>query len=124
MHAVNCFLLKYSLTVKISIQTVATLDSLKPNREDRLWHGVHAVAFGKHDKHPQTLSASVPETPEQIFKLFSNHNLHMASEKHICQKDRKHVDCCHFLIIKSDETATGVGTKSQAHSILQDSGRF
>lgn len=72
-----------------SIQTVPTLHSLKPNHEDRLWHGVHAVAFGKHDKHPQTLFASVPETPEQIFKLFSNHNLHMASEKHTCQKDRK-----------------------------------
>lgn len=29
-----------------------------------------------------------PRNPKQIFRLFCNHNLHTASEKHICQKDR------------------------------------
>ncbi len=32
--------------------------------------------------------------------------------------------CCHFLIIKSDETATDVGANSGDYYILQDSGIF
>lgn len=121
-HVVNCFSLKYSSQSQSpsrqlprrthSSQTVKTDSGM----ESTLWLLQSMINTHK------PFSASVPESPEQIFKLFSNHNLHMASEKHICQKDRMHVDCCHLLIIKPDETAIGVGANSQAHFILHDSG--
>lgn len=95
IHVVNHFLTNYSLRVKISIQTVPTVDSFEPNQD--------AVAFGRHDKHPQALLYFSPWNPWADFQAFPQSQTPMAFEKYICQKDRKHVDCCHFLIIKSVE---------------------
>lgn len=52
------------LTQKINLHSdIATLDSLNPNLKD-------AVAFGRHDKHPQTFSASASWSPRGDFQAF------------------------------------------------------
>lgn len=102
---------------KISIQTLPhwthSTQTLK----------MHCLLEGTINTHKPFL-LQPPETPEAIFKRFCNSNLHWPLWNIFVEKDKKHVNSCHFLIIKSVETAISVGTSSQTCSSLQDSGQF
>lgn len=82
-------------------QTAARLEPLKP----RFWLSVHGMAFGQLDKHPRTLLSQGPRKPQADFQAFlQSQSPHGLRETYL-PKRYECEDCCHFLIIKSDETA-------------------